>query len=263
MPTIPLYQIDAFTDAVFSGNPAAVCPLKEWLPDETLRKIAQENNLSETAFFMRNDDGSYHLRWFTPTVEVKLCGHATLATAYTLFELLGHKGDKITFTGLSGDLHITKNAQGYTMNFPAWKREKADVPDIISRALGKTPREFYFGYDAIAVYDDPQDIRAMKPDFKLLAEFSEIRGVLATAPGDKDYDFISRAFFPQIGLEEDPVTGSAHCILTPYWAERLGKTRFKAHQASARGGDLFLELKGDRVDITGTAALYMKGEIYV
>jgi len=256
-----LYQVDAFTSEVFGGNPAAVVPLERWLPDETLLNIAIENNLSETAFFVSEGD-SYHLRWFTPGGEVDLCGHATLATAYTLFEQLGYEGEKITFTGQSGELYVTKTSNGFTLDFPTWERTKIDTPEIVIKALGKAPLEFFDGYDAMAIFETPEDIRNMKPDFSALKEF-KTRGVIATAPGDQDYDFISRAFFPLLNIDEDPVTGSAHCILTPYWADRLGKTTFKAHQASARGGDLLCELENDRIKITGNAVLYMKGEIYV
>lgn len=258
---LTLYQVDAFTSEVFGGNPAAVVPLEEWLSDDVMQKIAIENNLSETAFFVPEGD-TYHLRWFTPGGEVDLCGHATLATAFTLFDQLGYSKDTITFTGRSGELFVHKTQDGLMMDFPAWEHTKIDTPDIITQAFGKAPLEFYDGYDAMAVFETADEVRDMKPDFHALKQF-ETRGVLVTAPGDQDYDFVSRAFFPRLNIDEDPVTGSAHCILTPYWAKRLDKKTLKAYQASARGGELLCELKDDRIHITGQAVLYMKGQIYV
>lgn len=258
---LTLYQVDAFTDTVFKGNPAAVIPLEHWLPDETLLNIAIENNLSETAYFTPEGD-DYRLRWFTPGGEVDLCGHATLATAYTLFEELNYDRDTITFNSRSGPLHVTKKNDGYMMDFPIWEYKKAPIPDVIAQAFGQYPVAFFTGYDDIAVFERAEDIRDMQPDFNMLKNH-KTRGVLITAPGDHDYDFISRAFFPRLNINEDPVTGSAHCLLAPYWSERLKKKSFKAHQASERGGDLYCEIKGDRLEITGNAALYMKGEIYV
>lgn len=258
---LDIYQADAFTSKVFGGNPAALIPLTEWLPNETLLNIAIENNLSETAYIVPEGD-KHHLRWFTPGGEVKLCGHATLATAYIMFEELGFEGDTITFNTLSGDLFVQKTETGLKMDFPVWEREEIKTPDLIIQAFGREPDVFFDGYDAMAVYDDPQFIRNLKPDFSTLKKYNT-RGVIATAPGDQDYDFISRAFFPLLNIDEDPVTGSAHCLLTPYWADRLGKNKLLAHQASARGGDLLCELIGNRVEITGQAAMYMKGEIYV
>lgn len=258
---LELFQVDAFTNKVFGGNPAAVCPLDEWLPDSTLQNIAIENNLSETAYFVKEGD-AFHLRWFTPGGEVDLCGHATLATAYTLFNELGYPDKTITFTGRSGNLYVHRTENGMTMDFPLWPRKKIQTPEIITRALGKTPLAFFSGYDAMAVFEHPEDIRNMQPDFHLLKQF-ETRGLLITAPGDKDYDFISRAFFPRLEINEDPVTGSAHCLLAPYWADRLSKTTLKAHQASTRGGDLLCTIKGDRLNITGQAILYLQGSINV
>jgi PhzF family phenazine biosynthesis protein len=259
---LDLYQIDAFTSEVFGGNPAAVVPLKSWLPDETLQNIATENNLSETAFFVPKRE-KYNLRWFTPGGEVDLCGHATLATAYTLFEQHGYTGETITFSSRSGDLFVHKKANGFMMNFPAWDRKPATAPQSLTDALGAQPSEFFLGHDAMAVFDDPDQIRTMTPDFRALKNFTQTRGIIVTAHGDDNYDFISRAFFPNLNIEEDPVTGSAHCILTPYWAERFNKTTLKAYQASTRGGNLLCELKDDRVEITGQAVLYMKGEIHI
>lgn len=258
---LDIYQADAFTSKVFGGNPAALVPLAEWLPDETLLNIAIENNLSETAYTVKQDD-KYHLRWFTPGGEVQLCGHATLATALIMFEELGHDDDTITFTTLSGDLFVHKTNTGLMMDFPVWERKKVETPEEVILAFGREPIAYFEGHDDMAVFDDPTFIRRLKPNLEALKALSA-RGVLATAQGDEHYDFISRAFFPKLGINEDPVTGSAHCILTPYWADRLGKNKLVAHQASARGGDLLCELKGDRVEITGQAVMYMKGEIYV
>ncbi|MBL4803951.1 MAG: PhzF family phenazine biosynthesis protein [Alphaproteobacteria bacterium] len=258
---LDIYQADAFTSKVFGGNPAALVPLDEWLPDQTLLNIAIENNLSETAFTVPQGD-KYHLRWFTPGGEVQLCGHATLATAYIMFEELDYEGDVITFSTLSGDLFVHKTNIGLMMDFPIWEREEIDTPEYVIKAFGKEPIAYFKGNDDMAVFDDPTFIRRLQPDLSALKD-GNARGVLVTAPGDEHYDFISRAFFPKLCIDEDPVTGSAHCILTPYWAQRLNKNKLVAHQASKRGGDLLCELKGDRVEITGQAAMYMKGEIYV
>ncbi len=258
---LDIYQIDAFSSKVFGGNPAAVIPLQSWLPDDVMLKIAMENNLSETAFFVREGE-AFHLRWFTPAAEVDLCGHATLAAAFIIFERLNYHGETITFTTRSGDLYIHKTARGLMMNLPAWDITKHNTPESIYRGLGIAPKEFYIGHDCLAVMESAEDIRNLKPDFHALKQF-ETRGVIVTAKGDGEHDFISRAFFPRLNIDEDPVTGSAHCILTPYWAHKLGKTTLKAYQASKRGGDLLCELKGDRVEITGDAVMYMKGKIYV
>lgn len=262
MPDFDLFQIDAFTNTVFGGNPAAVCPLQEWLSDEIMQAIAAENNLSETAFFIPENDG-FHIRWFTPTVEVDLCGHATLATAYVLFEELGYDKDVISLNSRSGILHVTRTPDGLMMDFPVWHYEEIEIPEKLSQALGQPIQSLYKGYDWIALYDDEETVRALSPDMNALIGFEDARGILATAKGKNGVDFVSRFFAPRVGVPEDPVTGSAHCILTPFWAEQLGKTRLKARQVSARGGDLLCELKEDRVEITGQAVLYMKGTIRV
>ena len=263
---LSIYQVDAFTDRVFGGNPAAIVPLKEWLPDETLQKIALENNLSETAFFVPTQSG-FHLRWFTPTVEINLCGHATLATSWVIYNELGYNKPSITFESLSGQLTVTKKNDALTLDFPIWPYEKMEIDLRVSDALGVAPIELYKAPDWVAVYDDPNIIKDMVPDLQKLSEISECRGIIVTAPGGEkefnDYDFVSRWFGPNEGIDEDPVTGSAHCVLTPYWSKKLGKNTFKARQVSARGGDLTCELKEERVFITGTAKLYMKGTIYV
>ena len=260
---LPIYQIDAFTSEAFGGNPAAVIPLQKWPANDLMQNIAIENNLSETAFFVP-EGNNFHLRWFTPGGEVDLCGHATLATAFVLFEELGHKEKTITFSSNSGELFVHKTSAGLMMDFPAWERKKTQTPELIIQALGAIPDEYYEGHDHMAVFENPSDILNMRPDFRHLKRL-DARGLLVTAPGEKDqeHDFISRAFFPGLNIDEDPVTGSAHCLLTPYWAERLGKTTLKAHQASERGGNLLCKLNGKRVEITGQAVQYMKGEIDV
>ncbi len=263
---IQLFQVDSFTDTTFGGNPAAVCPLADWLPDTTLQAIAAENNLSETAFFVKESQG-YRLRWFTPVEEVDLCGHATLAAAYVLFEELRHPDPAILFHSKSGPLNVLKTPQGYMMDFPVWSYKPLDADETLIRALGVKPDECYMAADIMAVFKDEQTVRNLSPDYALLGQIRDTRGILATAPGysegDKTIDFVSRAFFPKLGINEDPVTGSAHCVLTPYWAERLGKKRLLARQISKRGGNLLCEMRDERVEITGQAVLYMKGEIHV
>lgn len=259
---LPLYQVDAFTSEVFKGNPAGVVPLDEWLPDDVLQKIALENNLSETAFFVANDNG-FHLRWFTPTVEVDLCGHATLGTSHVIFEQLGYDKDTITFDSLSGPLHVTKTDNGITLDFPVWPYKKIDIDQRVTDALGAEPIELYEGPDWVAVFDNEETVRSMNPDMQKLSEIKEARGIIATAEGSGELDFVSRFFGPNVGVPEDPVTGSAHCILSPIWAKKLDKTDFSAEQVSPRSGKLLCSLKGDRVQITGQAALYLKGTIYV
>ena len=258
---LDIYQIDAFTDEVFKGNPAAVVPLKEWLPDETLQNIAFENNLSETAFFVKKEN-VFHLRWFTPTTDVDLCGHATLASAFLLFNKLGYKGNKIHFTCLSGDLYVTKKQNGYMMDFPVWEYEETPVTDEVIDALGTKPTELYKGKKWIAVFDEERIIRNIAPNMEKVKNIKGCGGILTTAKA-KDTDFISRNFAPQKGIPEDPVTGSAHCVLTPFWSKRLNKTKLTAYQASERGGYLLCELKNGRVEITGQACLYMEGKIQI
>lgn len=260
---LDIYQVDAFTDEVFRGNPAAIVPLTEWLPDDMLRRIAMENNLSETAFYVPQDDGSYHLRWFTPTTEVELCGHATMATSHVIFHETDHSSDEIRFTGQSGELIIRRDNDKIVMDFPVWDYEEVDIPDQLVKALGVRPTAVFKAYDWVVLYDDENIVRNIKPDMKELIKFEEARGVLPTAAASNGIDFVSRMFCPRIGIDEDPVTGSAHCILVPFWAERLGKSKLHAYQASERGGYLHCELKGDRVIIAGQTKLYMKGKIYV
>ncbi|MDC6404072.1 MULTISPECIES: PhzF family phenazine biosynthesis protein [Maribacter] len=256
-----LYQIDAFTNKLFGGNPAAVCILETWLPDETMQNIAAENNLAETAFAVPFEKG-YELRWFTPELEVDLCGHATLATAFVLFNFYNHKENTIRFLSpRSGELTVTKGLDGWmTMDFPTDDLVSVANNDQINTAIGKEPLETFKGKtDYLLIFETQKDIEDLKPNFHLLDQL-DCRGVIASAKGGS-VDFVSRAFFPQCGIPEDPVTGSAHTTLTPYWSPRLGKTMMTAKQLSARGGDLTCEYLGDRVKISGQAVCYLIGEI--
>ncbi len=257
---IPIYQVDAFASEVFKGNPAAVCPLEDWLPDQTLQAIAAENNLSETAFLVaRGSD--YDLRWFTPAAEVDLCGHATLGSAYVIANRLRPGADSIRFHTRSGILTVTRQGESFTLDFPALKRERAPDDPEVAAALGAAPVEIWQSMDLMAVFQSEADVRGLRPDLTKVAAL-KTRGVIATAPGG-ECDFVSRFFAPQSGIPEDPVTGSAHCISTPYWAQRLGKSKLTARQISKRGGELFCEDRGDRVRIAGRAVLYLEGTIRV
>ncbi len=262
MPTIKLYQVDAFSDSVFKGNPAAVCILDEWLEDELMQNIAAENNLAETAFAVRVED-DYELRWFTPAVEVELCGHATLATAHVLFNYYAHPSDKINFRSRrSGVLVVEKHNDGLTLDFPADTLAQVSTPEELTAALGEKPTETYRGKtDYLLIYSSPQQILNLTPDMRSLANI-EARGVIVSAPG-QEVDFVSRFFGPRVGVDEDPVTGSAHTTLTPYWSQRLGKQVLTAKQLSKRGGDLTVSLLENRVLITGKAVTYLTGEIEV
>lgn len=257
---LDIFQIDAFTSRPFGGNPAAVVPLEAWLPDATMQAIALENNLSETAFFVRNGN-DYELRWFTPTFEIDLCGHATLASAYVLFELLGSDSDVLKFHTKSGVLTVERSGGRLVIDFPSRPATACEVPHGLIEAIGKQPLEVLRSRDYMLVYESEADVRSIAPDFSALGNI-KTHAVIVTARGD-DSDFVSRFFAPEAGINEDPVTGSAHCNLIPYWAEKLGKNVLFARQISARGGELFCELLGDRVKIAGNAVLYMKGEIYV
>lgn len=271
MPQLPIYQVDAFTRKRFHGNPAAVVPLETWLPDETMQAIAQENNLAETAFFVRRSDGNYDLRWFTPELEIPLCGHATLASGYVLFEYLDFLGEVIHFHSKSGELTVQKIGDKFALNFPArplqilGEGEHEKVLRQLTSILGKAPSELFHSVNNyFAVYDQETDVGSMKPDFTALNSVEGVIGVIVTARGI-DYDCVSRYFCPNCSIPEDPVTGSAHCSIIPYWAEQLGKTSLHAYQASARGGELFcefrLEVGGNRVIISGYVAPYLKGLI--
>jgi PhzF family phenazine biosynthesis protein len=257
---IPLYQIDAFAGEVFRGNPAAVCPLEAWLPDETLQAIAAENNLSETAFLVAGGE-DYHLRWFTPVTEVKLCGHATLASAFVVFHYLRPGSAAVTFQSLSGPLAVTREGELLTMDFPAWEPVPCEAPEALAAGLGRAPAEVLGTRDWLAVYESEEAVRTLRPDTERLRGLDRL-GVIVTAPGSRS-DFVSRFFAPGAGIPEDPVTGSAHCTLAPYWGKRLRKQRLHALQVSARGGELFCELRGERVAISGRAARYLEGTIFV
>ncbi len=254
-----LYQVDAFTEKVFAGNPAAVVPLESWLTDDEMQKISAENNLSETAYFVEQDDGTYSIRWFTPKTEVDICGHATLASAHVLYEHLGFKGEKVVFQSKSGELTVEKKGDIYWMNFPSNPPEPIPVPKLLPEAIGTIPIYTGVNRDMLVLLQDESTVRSIKPDFSLL-EKMEVRGIIITAKGE-DSDFVSRFFAPSVGIYEDPVTGSAHSILTPFWEKRLGKSSFKARQVSDRGGNIMCNQKGDRVEIGGAAITYMVGEI--
>lgn len=261
MEKLKIYQVDAFTDKLFGGNPAAVCVLEKWLPEELMQNIAGENNLAETAFVVPKGD-AFEIRWFTPTVEVDLCGHATLASAFVLFELLGFQGNEILFKSRkSGDLKVIKEEDLFVLDFPT--DEISLQPDLreITEALGITPKEVYktrFAY--LAVLNSEEEIKELKPDFTSIASL-DAGGLIITGPGHK-VDFVSRFFAPQIGIPEDPVTGAIHTSLIPYWAKRLGKKNLTARQLSRRSGDLWCQHNGSRVKIGGKAKLYMVGEIF-
>lgn len=262
-----LYWVDAFTDNLFSGNPAAVVPLEKWLDDTTMKHIAFENGISETAFFVRTGDARFSLRWFTPAVEVNLCGHATLASAFVIFNYLEQSGDVITFDTRSGPLTVVKKSDALELNFPASKPEPiltTDVPQAMMDCVNikplevlKSPSNPYY----IFVYLTQSDVVALQPDMILLKSIEHGR-LFVTAPGD-DCDCASRVFAPAAGVPEDPVTGSAHCALVPYWSARLHKTSLHARQVSARGGELFCEIAADRVKMAGKARLYMIGDIMI
>ena len=257
---LAIYQVDAFAARPFTGNPAAVCPLEAWLPDETLQAIAMENNLAETAFLVP-DGRDYKLRWFTPAIEVDLCGHATLASGYVVSSLLEPGRDTVTFHSKSGPLTVTREGERYAMDFPARRPEPWDARELLAAAIGVTPQEVWRADKAMAVLADQADVLGVAPDLGKISVLPT-DGLIITAPGE-DCDFVSRYFAPRAGIPEDPVTGSAHCVLTPYWAERLGKTKLTARQVSARGGDLEVEDRGERIGIAGRVAPYLEGKILV
>lgn len=264
----PIYQLDAFTDQLFSGNPAAVMPLQEDLPDETLLALAGENNLSETAFIIRlagNKKADFSIRWFTPGIEVPLCGHATLASAWVIFNLLEWPGDRVSFQSKSGLLGVNKGADGWlTLDFPNLPYQERLTPTAIKEALDGVPELAYFvpnDTNYMVVLADEAAVKAAEPDLRTLKTLGN-QGLIITAPG-QDCDFVSRYFAPGAGVDEDPVTGSIHSVLVPYWAEKLGKTQLDARQVSRRGGSLRCELIGDRVAIAGQAVLYMAGSVHL
>jgi PhzF family phenazine biosynthesis protein len=258
---IPFYQIDAFSNKLFGGNPAAVCVLESWLDDHTLQSIAAENNLPETAFLVQISKGRCGLRWFTPAVEIDLCGHATLASAFVIFSFIDRTLSSVDFETASGLLSVVKSDQLLSLNFPARIPVPTEIPPILSQAMGVEPIEVLKSRDLLAVFRAEAVIREMKPNFELLKQIRDVFAIIVTAQGDTS-DFVSRFFAPNAGIPEDPVTGSAHCTLIPYWAARLGKDRLHAFQLSQRGGELFCEKLGERVRISGHAVLYAKGELH-
>lgn len=253
-----MYQVDAFASHVFEGNPAAVCPLEKWLDNNLLQSIAEENNLSETAFFVPSPKG-FELRWFTPVREVNLCGHATLASAHVIFEILKYSKQIITFETRSGDLFVKKIGNMLEMDFPSYPPTPHAISEKLVQALGRRPTELFVADDYMAVFESEAIIRSISPNFNLLSEL-DLRGVMITAPG-LEVDFVSRFFAPKYGINEDPVTGSAHCVLAPYWTNRLGKTSLSAKQVSKRGGDIHCQFEGDRVLLSGKAVTFMEAEI--
>jgi PhzF family phenazine biosynthesis protein len=255
---IPLYIVNAFSHQHFGGNPAAVCPLGAWLPDELMQKIAAQHNLSETAFFVPAGRDGFHIRWFTPTCEVALCGHATLASAFVLLSQLGHSAP-IHFDSLSGPLEVTGNPERLTLDFPLQPLSHQGVSPALITALGATPQAALAGEDLVAVFASQKEVEQLAPDFARLKHLP-YRGIIVTAPGD-DADFVCRFFAPAAGIDEDPVTGSAYTKLAPYWREQLGRNPLNARQLSARGGEIECEVKGERVLISGSAKLYASGRI--
>jgi len=258
---VPIYQVDAFSSKLFGGNPAAICPLDQWLPDATLQSIAAENNLAETAYYIRKN-GGFHIRWFTPGVEVDLCGHATLAAAHVIMEIRKEaKQGRVAFDSKSGELVVTRESDLYALDFPTRPPVQAKFDEKLFAALGAKPKVVLAARDYLCVFDTEAEVRAVKPNMEKLAAIDRFATII-TAPG-ADCDFVSRFFAPAQGIPEDPVTGSAHCTLIPYWASRLGKTKLFARQVSPRGGELWCEHRGDRVTIAGRAVKYLEGTIVV
>jgi PhzF family phenazine biosynthesis protein len=258
----PIYQLDAFTNRRFAGNPAAVMPMASFPEDAVMQAIAAENNLAETAFLVR-EGADYRLRWFTPVTEVPLCGHATLASAAVVMERLEPGRTSVVFHSKSGPLTVTRASSGYVLNFPARPSEKIPAPQGLVLALGAEPAEVFVNeFNYMAVFDSASTVRALAPDMAAIARMNR-PGVIVTAPGDGDYDCVSRYFAPAKGIPEDPVTGAAHCLLAPYWAARLGKTALHAYQASRRGGELTCRLVGQRVELEGQCVFYLEGEAEV
>jgi PhzF family phenazine biosynthesis protein len=258
---IPMYQVDAFTNQLFRGNPAAICPLEKWLPDETLQAIAAENNLSETAFYVSNANG-YHLRWFTPGVEVDLCGHATLASAHVIFSVRCEtNASRISFQSKSGPLVVQRGGDLYALDFPSRPPTECTVDPGLVEALGAAPKQILAARDYLCIYESQEEVLALTPNMDKLAATDRF-AVIVTAPG-KGCDFVSRFFAPAKGVPEDPVTGSAHCTLIPFWSKRLGKKTLHAQQVSKRGGELFCEDRDDRVTIAGHAVKFFEGFIEI
>jgi PhzF family phenazine biosynthesis protein len=255
------YVVDAFTDRVFQGNPAGVCLAENWPEDSVMQQIAAENRYSETAFVIRRD-GYYDLRWFTPLVEVGLCGHATLGTSYVISTFVEPGAREMEFHTRSGDLKVERRDDLFLMNLPTWVPKPAAAPEGLAEALGAEPLECAQTRDLLVLLESEDTVRNLKPDFEKIARLGIPDGVVVTAKG-KSADFVSRSFFPNLGVPEDPVCGSAHCSLTPFWAAKLGKSRMEAYQLSERGGAISCALLGDRVEVGGKAALYLSGEITV
>lgn len=257
---IPVYLISAFSSKIFSGNPAAVCPLKHWIDDDLMQAIAKENNVSETAFFIQSGD-IYHIRWFSPLVEIDLCGHATLATAHVLFKHIGVSGDQIIFCSKSGNLSVIQKGELLAMDFPSHPPKEGNIPQDLLDGLGLAPLEVLCSEDYLVVFKQERDLLDIKPDMDKLKKI-DLRGVIVTARGS-EADFGSRFFAPKLGIPEDPVTGSAHCTLIPYWSKKLAKQKLLAHQLSKQGGELFCQDCGERVIISGRAVTCFEGNIYI
>jgi PhzF family phenazine biosynthesis protein len=265
MKKLAIYEVNAFTDTPFKGNPAAVCPLEEWLPDALMQSIAAELNLSETAFFVRREDGDFDLRWFTPAVEIKLCGHATLASAFVLFHHRSEQRERIIFHSKSGPLYVSRFEDKLELNFPANVPQPKEVTPALIEALGAAPREAWQARDTVVLFDSAEEVRALRPDIAKVKAL-DTYGVIATARGtgvDQGVDFVSRFFVPRAGIAEDPVTGSAHCELVPLWAQRLQKNALRARQVSQRSGELWCQLEHDRVKMAGHAVLVWEGNLYL
>ena len=259
---VQIYQVDAFSDRAFGGNPAAVIALEQWLPEAVLQNIAAENNLSETAFYLPHSESDFHIRWFTPTTEVDLCGHATLATAHVLFQHKNYLGENVSFFSKSGILNVTKVNGGYEMNFPSDEIQPISPPPELINGLGISPQEVYRGRDDyLAIVPFQSEIESLRPNFRELTKLPA-RGVIVSSKGN-DEDFVSRCFYPQAGINEDPATGSAHTTLAPYWSKRLNKQYLRAAQLSKRKGILSCQYLGERVLIGGAARTYLQGEIYI
>jgi len=258
---IPYFQIDAFSDKCFGGNPAGVCLLDHWPAEETMQAIGAENNLSETAFLVPTGPGQYDLRWFTPEVEVDLCGHTTLASAFVIFRYVDRTLEAVTFDTKSGPLRVNKDGDRLTMGFPARPPSPCPLPEELVAGLGATPLEVHRARDYLALFESEEQIRQLRPDFSRLAQL-DTTGIIVTAKSETA-DFVSRFFAPAVGIPEDPVTGSAHCTLIPFWSERLGKSDLHAFQVSRRGGELFCRDAGDRVIISGLAVTYLRGTIEI
>ncbi|HEY4128775.1 MAG TPA: PhzF family phenazine biosynthesis protein [Gammaproteobacteria bacterium] len=254
----PIYQVDAFTTRRFAGNPAAVMLFQSFPADAVMQTLAMENNLAETAFLVKEGE-DYRLRWFTPQVEVPLCGHGTLSSAAVVLERLEPKREQVVFHTKSGALTVKRAGTGYVMDFPARPSEQCEAPQGLAGALGAALKEVWVNsFNYMAVLDSAKTLRGLKPDITAVARIDR-PGIIVTAMGDESYDFVSRYFAPQKGIPEDPVTGAAHCMLTPYWAKRLGKTSFRAYQASPRGGEVLCRLVGDRIELEGSCIFYMEG----